>query len=49
MNNRETAAWPASLLPGLAGSAVVITPPGDGPGYWAGGPSAVLAGEWTMA
>src|SRR5437016_11256172 len=45
MNNRESAGWPASLLPRLAGSAVVITPPGDGPGYWAGGPSAVLTGE----
>src|SRR2546430_974416 len=45
MNNRESAGWPASLLPRLARSAVVITPPGDGPGYWAGGPSAVLTGE----
>jgi hypothetical protein len=32
------------LLPRLAGSALVVTPPGAGPGYWAGAPSAVLAG-----
>ena len=24
---------------------MVVTPPGVGPGYWAGGPSAVLAGD----
>ena len=42
MNTREWA-WASSLLPRLDGSAVVITPPGAGPGYWAGGPSAVLA------
>jgi len=47
MNSRESAGWPASLLPELAGSEIVVTAPGDGPGYWAGGPSAVLAGEWT--
>src|SRR5215475_3928234 len=45
MNSREWATWPASLLPELAGSEVVVTPPGDGRGYWAGGPSAVLTGE----
>ena len=43
MNTRESRSWPASLLPRLDGSEVVITPPGTGPGYWAGGPSAVLA------
>ena len=42
MNTRESA-WPSSLLPRLDGSAVVVTPPGAGRGYWAGGPSAVLA------
>jgi hypothetical protein len=35
--------WPAHLLPRLHESAVVVTPPGAGPGYWAGGPSAVRA------
>jgi hypothetical protein len=43
MNTGELASWPESLLPRLAGSAVVIAPPGQGPGYWAGAPSAVLA------
>ena len=42
MNTGESA-WPSSLLPRLDGSAVVVTPPGAGRGYWAGGPSAVLA------
>ena len=42
MNTGELA-WPSSLLPRLDGSAVVVTPPGAGRGYWAGGPSAVLA------
>ncbi|MGN6175057.1 MAG: hypothetical protein ACTHPS_19235 [Streptosporangiaceae bacterium] len=42
MINREYAAWPASLLPRLEESSVVITPPGAGPGYWAGAPSAVV-------
>jgi hypothetical protein len=45
MINREYAGWPASLLPHLEESSVVITPPGAGPGYWAGAPSAVLAEE----
>lgn len=31
------------LLPRPEKSAVVVEPPGRGPGYWAGGPSAVLA------
>jgi hypothetical protein len=44
MNTRESA-WPSSLLPRLDGSQVVITPPGAGPGYWAGGPSAAAAEE----
>jgi hypothetical protein len=43
MITRELTGWPADLLPRLDGSEVVITPPGAGPGYWAGGPSAVLA------
>jgi hypothetical protein len=37
-------AWAASLLPRPDSSAVVIAPPAEGPGYWAGAPSAV-AGE----
>src|SRR5215813_13036341 len=45
MNSREYSGWPASLLPSLADSSVVVTPPGAGPGYWAGAPSAVLADE----
>ncbi len=45
MINREYAAWPASLLPRLEESSVVITPPGAGPGYWAGAPSAVVTEE----
>jgi hypothetical protein len=45
MINREYAPWPASLLPRLEESSVVITPPGAGPGYWAGAPSAVLTEE----
>jgi hypothetical protein len=45
MINREYAGWPASLLPRLEESSVVITPPGTGPGYWAGAPSAVLTEE----
>jgi hypothetical protein len=31
------------IVPRPGRSAVVVAPPGDGPGYWAGGPSAV---EW---
>ena len=45
MTCREIPRWAADLLPRLDGSAVVVTPPGTGPGYWAGAPSAVLAGE----
>jgi len=45
MNSREYSGWPASLLPCLEESSVVVTPPGAGPGYWAGAPSAVLADE----
>src|SRR6266516_5173543 len=30
-------------MPRLEGAVVVAEPPGDGPGYWAGAPSAVLA------
>ncbi|HYB87379.1 MAG TPA: hypothetical protein VEC76_11040 [Streptosporangiaceae bacterium] len=42
MNTGESPGWPASLLPRPAESAVAIPPPGRGPGYWAGAPSAVL-------
>jgi len=42
MISREHAAWPDSLLPRPGQSEVAISPPGDGPGHWAGGPSAVL-------
>jgi hypothetical protein len=45
MINREYGGWPASLLPRVEESSVVITPPGAGPGYWAGAPSAVLTEE----
>jgi hypothetical protein len=45
MISGESPAWPAGLLPRLGGSSVVITPPGDGPGYWAGAPSSVLRGD----
>jgi hypothetical protein len=44
MISRESA-WPATLLPRPGESAVVITPPGTGPGYWAGAPSAVCTGD----
>lgn len=37
--------WAASLLPRPGESAVVAGPPGAGPGYWAGGPSAVLGDD----
>jgi len=43
MNTGESPSWPASLLPRPDESAVAIAPPGGGPGYWAGAPSAVLA------
>jgi hypothetical protein len=42
MNTGELAGWPAGLLPRLGTSVVVVTPPGDGPGYWAGAPSGVV-------
>jgi hypothetical protein len=34
--------------PSPEGAAVVVPAPGDGPGYWAGGPSAVLAADGTF-
>ena len=43
MNTGESPSWPTSLLPRPDESAVAIAPPGGGPGYWAGAPSAVLA------
>jgi len=33
------------LLPRPGDAALAIVPPGSGPGYWAGGPSAVLADD----
>jgi hypothetical protein len=42
MNSRELA---ESLLPQPDRSQVSVAPPGDGPGYWAGGPSAVLGDD----
>jgi hypothetical protein len=41
----ESPGWPANLLPRAVESAVVITPPGEGLGHWAGAPSAALAEE----
>jgi hypothetical protein len=35
-------------VPSPDDATVVVTAPGDGPGYWAGGPSAVLAGDGTF-
>jgi hypothetical protein len=35
-------------LPSPDGATVVVPAPGDGPGYWAGGPSAVLSGDGTF-
>jgi hypothetical protein len=37
---------PALPVPRLHDSATVVAAPGDGPGYWAGGPSAVYADGW---
>jgi hypothetical protein len=45
MTGTDIPGWAAGLLPRLAGSVVVAAPPGAGPGYWAGAPSAVLAGD----
>jgi hypothetical protein len=45
MNNRDIADWPASLLPQPTISELVAAPPGSGPGYWAGAPSAALGEE----
>ncbi|HEY1624454.1 MAG TPA: hypothetical protein VGG16_11710 [Streptosporangiaceae bacterium] len=45
MDSRESVDWPVSLLPRPAQSEVSISPPGTGPGYWAGGPSAVLGDD----
>jgi len=42
-----TRALPRSLpLPRLHDAVTVVAAPGDGPGYWAGGPSAVYADGW---
>jgi hypothetical protein len=46
MISREMAGEPgASLLPRPHQSVVVVAPPGDGAGYWAGAPSAVLGDD----
>jgi hypothetical protein len=45
MNSRESEDWHVSLLPRPEESEVSVSPPGDGPGYWAGGPSAVLGDD----
>jgi hypothetical protein len=46
MISREMAGEPgASLLPRPYQSVVVVAPPGDGAGYWAGAPSAVLGDD----
>jgi hypothetical protein len=46
MFNREYSETPgAALLPRPAESVVVIAPPGDGPGYWAGASSAALGDD----
>lgn len=41
MNNGDNVV----ILPRPADAALAIVPPGSGPGYWAGGPSAVLADD----
>ena len=38
---------PRCPFPSPADAPVVVAAPGDGPGYWAGGPSAVLADDGT--
>jgi len=35
-------------VPSPDNAAIVVAPPGDGPGYWAGGPSAARAGDGTF-
>src|ERR1700722_17613324 len=42
MNSRHFLEWPGLLLPRPDQSAVAIAPPGEGEGYWAGAPSAVM-------
>ena len=40
----------ASALPSVDASSVVVPAPGEGDGYWAGGPSAVYAdGTFSLA
>ena len=35
-------------IPSPGAASVVVPAPGDGPGHWAGGPSAVLDGDGTF-
>jgi hypothetical protein len=43
--NRTPLDWPGSLLPRPDHSEVAVTPPGAGPGYWAGAPSAAVGDD----
>ena len=45
MNSSHYAAWPALLLPRPDQSEVAVPPPGAGPGYWAGAPSAAVGDD----
>ena len=45
MNNSHRLDWPESLLPRPEQSEVAIAPPGTGPGYWAGAPSAAIGDD----
>jgi hypothetical protein len=45
MNKSHSQDWPVSLLPRPDDSEVAVAPPGAGPGYWAGGPSAVVGDD----
>jgi hypothetical protein len=45
MNNSHPLDWPESLLPRPEQSEVAIAPPGTGPGYWAGAPSAAIGDD----
>jgi hypothetical protein len=45
INSESSSATASALLPRLDGSTVVIAPPGDGAGYWAGAPCAALGDD----
>jgi len=50
MTRAAAAAAQHPPLPDVTRASTVVTAPGDGPGYWAGAPSAVLAdGVWWLA